>query len=181
MKFLKSIIRISSCPSRNLTYPCGAPSIPRLFYQLFYQYPMYYNQQPKGDGTTNILPIRRAPVAEDLSYFSPVNLFPTRENILYEHKYDSSSQHPSEYALYLNRISGKKGLYSNTVNLPIERHSDNSSLFLCDDSNDLLNANSYGTRPLHKIITFIETKVTTVKLLGLNLISTNENIKLKNW
>ena len=173
MKFLPNIIQISSCLFQNLADPCGAPDIPESSHRLFFQYSRLHSQLPIGDDPNNVCPEQGTLVGEDamndLSVFSQVHLYSMREDIPRAYGCGPCSRHLSGHERSPNRISVPKGLDSGAAGHPLEHHSGISSPILYGNSDYLSNGNSYGTRPCHKTKTFIETKVTAMKLQGFNL------------
>ena len=173
MKFLSNIIQISSCLSQNLADPCGAPDIPEPSHRLFCQCSRLHSQPPIGDDPSNACPKRETLVGEDamngLSISLQIRLCSMKEGI--PHAYGRGPYSPllSGYERSPNRISVPKGLDSGTEGLPLELHNDTWSTILYGNSDYLSNGNYCGTRPSHKTKTFIETKVTAMKLQGFNL------------
>ena len=85
------------------------------------------------------------------------------------YKHDPYSQHPSEYGHFQNYISVSTNHDSDAEYLLEEHRNDTLSPILDGSSNYLSNENSFGSLSFNKAKTFIETKVTAIKLQGFNL------------
>lgn len=173
MKFLINITQVSSCPSPSWVSPCGVPDIPVPFHRLSYPYSIPHSRLPIGGGPNTSCQVQETPVEEDemigLSASLQVRLYSMTEDIPHAYGCDPYSRHLSGYERSPNRISVPKDPDSVAVGLPLEHHSDTWSPILNGNSDYLSNGNSYDNRPSDKTKTFIETKVTAMKLQGFNL------------
>ena len=173
MKFLSNIIQISNCLSPNLADPCGVLSILEPSHQLFCQCSKLHSQLPISDDPSNACPKQETLVGEDamngLSVSLQVRLYSRKEDIQHECGYDLCSRHLSGYVHSQNRISVPRGPDSGAEDHPLEFHNGTWLPTLYGNSENLLNGNSFDNRPFLKIKTFIETKVTAMKLQGFNL------------
>lgn len=113
MKFLPTIIQISSCLSQNLADPCGAPDIPGPSHRLFYRYSKLHSQLPISGGPNNACPKQGTLVGEDtmngLSTFSQVSLCSGKEDTQHAYGYGHCLPHLSGHERSQNHISEPKG------------------------------------------------------------------------
>lgn len=173
MKFLFNTIQISSCPSPSWACPCGVQDIPEPSHRLSYQYSMPHSPPPKDGGPNIACPRQGTLVVKDgmsgLSAFLPIPLCSKREDIPHACGCGPCSRHLSVCEHSPNRKSEPKGPDIETVYPPSIHYSDILSPILYGNSNYLSNGNSCGNQTFHKTKTFIETKVTAMKLQGFNL------------
>lgn len=105
----------------------------------------------------------------DLSTSLPKHLYSKKADILHAYEYDPYLQLLLEYEHFQNCIFGSTNLDSD-VEYPLEEHHSGILLPILDDnSNCLSNGNSFGSLTYYQTKTFIETKVTAIKLQGFNL------------
>ena len=151
MKFFHNITLISSCLFLNWAYPYGLQDIPEPSHLLSYQYSKLHNPQPKSDAPSIACLTWKIPVAEfqmsDLSISLPKYLYSMKVDIQYAY-----ISHDNDVGYH-----------------PVKHYIDISSPKLYGNSNSLSNVNSFGNLTSNKIKTFIETKVTAMKLQGFNL------------
>ena len=91
------------------------------------------------------------------------------EGTLHAYEYDLYSPLLSKYEHSLNYISELANHDNGVEHRPVKQHIDISSPKLYGNSNWLSNENSSGNLTFNKTKTFIETKVTAIKLQGFNL------------
>ncbi len=173
MKFFFSITLISSCLFLNLAYPCDAQDILEPSHLLSYQYSKLHNQLPKN-GDPNIACLTwETPVAEaemyDLSVSLPICLCSMKEDTPREYGHDPCLQHPLEYEHFQNYIFVLVNHDNDIEYHLVKRRNGILSPIQYDNSNCLSNENFFGSLPFNKTKTFIETKVTAIKLQGFNL------------
>ncbi len=172
MKFLSNIILISSCLSPNWAYPCDVRDILEPSHRLSCQYSKHHNQQPKSACPNISCSRRETPFEEvvknDLSISSPKRLRSKKEGIPNAHGHGLCLQHPLEYGHFPNYIpvSTNHGIYTER---PLSKpRNDILSPIRYDNLNWLWNVSSSGSSTFNKTKTFIETKVTAMKLQGFN-------------
>jgi len=173
MKFFLSITLISSCLFLNSAYLYDAQDILEPSHLLFYQYSKLHNQQPKNVDPNIVCSTLEILVAKyemnDLSISLPKYLCSTKGHTQRAYEYDPYLQLLSEYERFLNYISVSTNL-DNAAEYLLAKHCiDILSPRLNDNLNYLLNVNSCGSLTFNKTKTFIETKVTAIKLQGFNL------------
>lgn len=173
MKFFLNITLISSYLFLNWAYPCDAQDILEPSHLLFYQYSMHHNQQPKNDDPNIVCSALEIPVAKDEmsdpSTSLPEYLHSTREDTQRAYEYGLCSQHLSKYLHFQNYISESANHDIGVGGHHEERGNDILSPIQYDNSDCLSNENFFGGLTFNKIKTFIETKVTAMKLQGFNL------------
>src|SRR5690606_35805175 len=108
-------------------------------------------------------------VMSGLSVSLPVRLCSKRVGIPHAYGYGPCSPPLSGYGRSQNHRSGPTGHDSGAEDHPSIYHSGTWSPKLYDNSNCLSNGNSCGFHSSHKTKTFIETKVTAMKLQGFTL------------
>jgi len=173
MKFFLNITLISSCLLPNWAYPCDALDILEPSHLLSCQYSKLHNPQPKN-GDPNIaysaweIPVAKAEMSV-LSVSLPKCLYSMKVDTQRAYGYDPYLQHLSEYGHFQNYISVSTNHDSDAEYLLEEHHNDTLSPRLDGNSNCLSNVNSFGSLSFNKAKTFIETKVTAIKLQGFNL------------
>ena len=173
MKFFHNITLISSCLFLNWAYPYGVQDIPEPSHLLSYQYSKLHNPQPKSDAPSIACLTWKIPVAElemsDLSISLPKYLYSMKVDLQYAYECGSYSQLLLEYEHFQSYISVLISHDNDVGYHPVKHYIDISSPKLYGNSNSLSNVNSFGNLTSNKIKTFIETKVTAMKLQGFNL------------
>ena len=173
MKFFFNITLISSYLFLNWAYPCDAQGILKPSHLLSSQYSMLHNLQPRNADPNIAYPVSEIPVVEyemnDLSISLPKYLYSKKEDIQHAYGYDLCLQPLLEYGHFLNYISESTHLGNDFEYLLLKHCSDILSPKLDGNSNCLSNVNSFGSLTSNKTKTFIETKVTAMKLQGFNL------------
>jgi len=173
MKFFFNITLISNCLFLNWAYPCGAQDILEPSHRLSFQYSMLHNQLPKSVDPNIVYSAWEILFEEaeknDLSFSLPKHLYSKMVDIQRAYEYDPGSQLLSKYAHSLNYISVPTN-HDNDIEYRLVKQ-DNGILLpiLNDNLNCLSNENSCGSLTCNKTKTFIETKVTAMKLQGFNL------------
>jgi len=173
MKFFKSFILLSSFLSLSLAYPCDVQDIPEPSHQLFFQCSKHHNQLPKNVAPSISFLTLEIHSAKDEMYV-PLTSLPTclhlmRVDTQHAYVYDLCSQHPSIYEHSHYHIFVSVNLDTGAVNLLVKHDNDIWSTKLCDNTNYLRNGNFFDILTYRKFKTFIETKVTAMKLQGFNL------------
>lgn len=173
MKFFHNIILISSCLFLNLVYPCGAQDILEPSHQLSCLCSMLHNQLPRNGVPNTVCSTWEIPFVEvgmnDLSASLPKHLYSMKADILSAYEYDPYLQLLLEYEHFLNYIFGLAN-HDSDVECRLEEHHSGILWPIQDgNSNCLSNGNSFGSLTYNKAKTFIETKVTAMKLQGFNL------------
>ena len=173
MKFFKITFLLSSFLFVSSAYPCDVQDIPEPSHQLCFQYSTRHNQQPKNvDPNTSYL-TQEIPVAitskSALSISLQEYLRSRRADIQHVDECDLYSQRllGYEHSRYHKFVSASPG--SDIANLLGEHYSDTWLPIRYDNTNYLWNENFYDILPSRKFKTFIETKVTAMKLQGFNL------------
>ena len=173
MKFFLNITLISSCLLLNWAYPCDALDILEPSHLLSCQYSKLHNQQPKNGDPNIAYSVWEIPVAEAEMSVLSVSLRRRfrlmQENTQHAYGHDPYLQHLSEYEYFQNYISVSTNHDSDAGYLLEEHHNDTLSPILNGSSNCLSNEFSFGSLSFNKAKTFIETKVTAIKLQGFNL------------
>lgn len=173
MKFFLNITLISSCLFLNWAYPYDAQDIPEPSHLLSFQYSKLHNLQPKSVDPNTAFLDSEIPVVEDemnvLSVSLPKCLYSMTQDIQHAYEYDPYLQLLLEYGHSQNYISVLTN-HDNDFEYPLaKRHNDILSPTQGGSSNCLSNVNSFCSFPFNKTKTFIETKVTAIKLQGFNL------------
>ena len=173
MKFFFSITLKSSCPFLNWAYLYDAQDTLEPFRLLTFQYSMRHNLQPKND-VPNIacstLEIPSVEVEKNVLLISlPKYLHSMKVGTQHAYEYGLCLQHLLEFEHFQNYISVSTNLGNDVEYRLAKQNNDISSPILNGNSNYLLNANSCGSLTYNKTKTFIETKVTAIKLQGFNL------------
>jgi len=173
MKFFLNITLISSCLLPNWAYPYDALDILEPSHLLSYQYSKLHNLQPKNDDPNIAYSTWEIPVVEAetsvLLVSLPKYLYLMKVDTQRAYGHDPYLQHLSEYEHFLNYISVLTNHGSDIEYLLEEHHNDILSTILNGNSNYLSNEYSFGSLSCNKAKTFIETKVTAIKLQGFNL------------
>lgn len=173
MKFFLNITLISSCLFLNLAYPCDAQDTLEPSHLLYCQYSMLHNQQPKSGDPNIVCSTWGIPFVEAEMSDPSVSL------IKYLCLMMGDTQRACAHGLYLQHLS-KYGHFQNYIfvsaNLDNDAghhlevlHIDILSPILNDNLNCLSNVNSFCSMTFNKAKTFIDTKVTAIKLQGFNL------------
>ena len=172
MKFFV-IILLSSFHAWSLACPGDDPNIPEPFCQLCSPYSKHQSQLPKSDDPNISYPARETLAEEDerndLSISLPEHLYSKRGHILYACEYDLCSQLLSKYGHSHYRIFEQGCPCNGFAGHPVKHDSGIWSPKLCGTTNGLSYENSCDSLPYNKSKTFIETKVTAIKLQGFNL------------
>jgi hypothetical protein len=105
----------------------------------------------------------------DLSISLPKYLYSKMLDTQRAYEYDPCSQLLSKYVHFLNYISEPTNHDNGVEYLLVKQDNDILLPILNDNLNYLSNANSFGSLTYYKTKTFIETKVTAMKLQGFNL------------
>ena len=171
MKFLLTLL-ISSFLVGSLVDLYGARDIPEPFHLLYCQYSILHNQLPKNDAPS-ISSLTLEIPAEEVWRSDPLassqgHLYSTMEDIQYACEYDPYLLPPSKYGhSHYHRSELKyRDIYASNL---LSTHGNDTSLPKLYDMLDcLLNENSFDILPYNKSKTFIETKVTAMKLQGFN-------------
>ena len=173
MKFFIKVIPKSSCPFPYWAYPCGVPDTPEQFRQLSYRYSMHHSRPPKSDGPNIFCSELEIPVARDgmsaLSASSLKHLCSGTEDTQHAYEHVPCSQLLLKYEHFQNYISESTNHDNDTEGRPEEHRNDILSPIQYGNSNCLSNESSFGSWTFNKTKTFIETKVTAIKLQGFNL------------
>ncbi len=173
MEFFFRFILISSSLSLYWAYPYDDPNIPEPSLLLSYPYSILHIQPPKSDVPNIACPMLETPFVEygksDPSTSLTKRLYSKMENILCAYEYDSRLLRLSIYEHLLCYKFTPEDRGNDTEHLPARLYNDTSSPILNGNLNCLLNVNFDDLMTLNKSITFIETKVTAMKLQGFNL------------
>ncbi len=173
MKFFLNITLISSCLFPNWAYPCDAQDILEPSHLLSDLYSIHHNQQPKNDDPNTVCLTSGIPVVKDemndLLISLPKRLHSIMVGTQSAYEYDLYLQLPLIYGHPQNYISVSTNLDSDFEYHLVKRHNDILLPKLDDNLNYLSNVNSCGSLTYNKTKTFIETKVTAMKLQGFNL------------
>ncbi len=172
MKFIK-VILISSFLSLNWIFPYDVQDIPEPFRLLYSQCSIRHTQLPRNDVPNTSCPsseiLAKEAEKNDLLISSLAHLCSVMENIQYAYVHDPYSLLLLGYKRSPNHISELVNPYNESANHLSKHDSDNSLPIQYDNSNYLLNENSFDILPYYKARIFIETKVTAMKLQGFNL------------
>lgn|SRR5690554_579952 len=173
MKFFLNITLISNCPFLNWAYPYGAQGTLGPSRQLSFQYSKLHNPPPKSADPNIASSVQEIPVAADAMndplISLPIYLCSEKEDIRHAYGYGPCSQHLLEYGHSQNYRSGSEDHGSDAGGPHEEQDNDILSPIQYGNSNYLLNESSFDSSTSNKAKTFIETKVTAMKLQGLNL------------
>ncbi len=140
MKFFPNITQISNCPFLYWAYPYGVQDIPVVEVEM-------------SDPLVSL----------------PIYLYSMMEGTQHAYEHDPCSQHPLEYAHFQNYISVSTNHDSDAGHRLEELGIDILWPIQYGNLNCLSNVNSFGSLSFNKTKTFIETKVTAMKLQGFNL------------
>jgi len=173
MKFFLNVTLISNYLFLNWAYPYGVQDILEPSHLLYYQCSMLHSQQPKSADPNIVCSTWEILVEEDemndLSFSLPKHLYSMKVDTQRAYEYDPCLQLLLEYEHFQNYKSVSTNL-DNVVEYRLVKHCIDILLPILDDSsNCLLNVNSFGSLTYNKAKTFIETKVTAMKLQGFNL------------
>ena len=172
MKFFLNITLISSCLFPNWAYPCDAQDILEPFHLLSDLYSMHHSQQPKNDDPNTVCLTSETPAVKDemndLLISLPKCLRSRMVDTQRAYEYDPYLQHPLKYEHPQNYISVSTNLDSDFEYLLVKQHNDILLPKLNDNLIYLWSVNSSGSLTYYKTKTFIETKVTAMKLQGFN-------------
>ena len=174
MKFLFNIITlISNFLLRNWAYPCDDQGILEPSHPLFSPYSMLHILQPKSDAPNISYSIQETLAAKDgkygLSAFLPKHLCSVMEDIPRAYVHDLYLQLLSVYKRLLNYIFAPINHDNDIEGRLLKQDNDIWSPILYDSLNCLLNVSFSESPTFNKAKTFIETKVTAMKLQGFNL------------
>ena len=173
MKFFTDIILISNYLSLSWAYPCDVQDTPEPFHPLSYLYSKHHSQQTKSVypniacltwGIHFVAFEMIDPLISLLKY-----LYSKKVETQHAYGYDPYLQLSSKYGHSQNYISGLIYHDSDVGHLLVKQHIDISLPKQYGNSNSLSNVNFYGNLTFNKTKTFIETKVTAIKLQGFNL------------
>ncbi len=171
MKFFIYTILLSNYLPLSWIYPYDVQDIPEPFYQLSCLYSKLHNQQPKSDDPNIVFSTLKTLVVisekNDLLVSSLKHLHSKKVGIQHAYEYNPYLLHLLEYEHSQNYIFESANHDNEYLlakhNIGISFHKQ------CDNSNCLLNVNSFDNLTFNKTKTFIETKVTAMKLQGFNL------------
>ncbi len=173
MKFLQYVTPKSSCPSSSWACPCGVQDILGPSHPLSYRYSMRHSQRPRNVGPSISSPERETPFAgawrNDPSASLPEYSRSGKVGIPRAYGYGRRLPPLSGYGRSPHRIpvpADHGNDVADRLSIPC---SDISSPKQYDSSDYLSNVNSFGSSTSNKAKTFIETKVTAMKLQGFNL------------
>jgi hypothetical protein len=173
MKFFFCIILISNFLSPNWTCLYDALGILEPSHRLSSQYSTLYNQQPKSDDPNTSFPVWETHFEEvetiDLSTSLPIYLCSMMEGILCAYVHDLCLPPPLIFEHLPNHKSELVNPDILVEHLLVIHDTDIWSPILNGNLNYLLNVSSFGIQPPNESKTFIETKVTAMKLKGFNL------------
>ncbi len=173
MKFFKVTTLLSSFLFVNLAYPCDVLDTPEPFHPLCYQYSTHHNQQPKSIVPNTSSPTQGIPAVATLKFVLSISLqecsHSMRVDIQHAYEYDPYSQHLLKYEHSRYHKSVLEDLDTDVANLLAEPYNDTWLPTRYDNINYLWNGNFFDILPFRKFKTFIETKVTAMKLQGFNL------------
>ena len=173
MKFFKVTTLLSSFLFVSLAYPCDVQDTPEPFHLLCCQYSTHHNQQPKSVVPNTSSPTQEIPAGATLRFALSISsqecLHSWRVDI--QHAYECGPYSPPllEYEHSHYHKSVLEGLDIDVANLLGELYNDTWLPKRYDNINYLRNGNSFDILPFCKFKTFIETKVTAMKLQGFNL------------
>ncbi len=173
MKFFLNTTLISSCLFLNLAYPCDALDIPEPSHLLYFQYSKLHNPQPKSVDPNIAYSAWGIPVVKcemsDLLISLLKHLYLMKADTQHAYVYDPYSQHLLEYGHFQN-YKPELTNHDSDVGYHLVKHQiDIWSPIQHGSSNWLSNVNFFGNLTFNKTKTFIETKVTAMKLQGFNL------------
>ena len=166
-------IALSNFPSQNLAYPYDVQDIPEPFHQLYYQCSKHQSQLPRNDDPNIFSPIQEIPVGG----VAKNGLLISLQGYLYSKM--EGIQYACGYGLYLLRLSISEHFHYRIFE-SVNPYTFPERLLLKHDTctllpkqygnlNYLLNENCFDIEPFSKFKTFIETKVSAMKLQGFNL------------
>ncbi len=173
MKFFKVTILLSSFLFVSLAYPCDVQDNPEPFYLLCYQYSTHHNQLPKSVAPNTSSPTQGIPAVTTLRSVLSISLQECLRPVMVDtqHAYECGpySLPLLEYGHSHYHKSVLASLDIDVANLHGEHYIDTWLPKRYDNINYLRNGNFFDTLPFRKFKTFIETKVTAMKLQGFNL------------
>ena len=172
MKFF-SLILISSFLSPNWACLYGVPDTPEPFHLLYSQYSKLHNLLPRNNDPNISCQVQETLAEEagtsDLLVSLQEHLYLWTVDILYAYEYDPYLLLPLVFVHFPNHRFELTNLDTFAVNLLLEHDNDILSPKPGDNLNYLSCGNSFDTFPYDKANTFIETKVSAMKLQGFNL------------
>ena len=173
MKFFFNITLISNCLSLSWAYLYDALDILEPSHRLSYQYSTHHNQLPKS-ADPNIVCSTWGILFEEaeksgLSFSLPKYLYSKMVDTQRTYEYGPCSQLLSKYVHFLNYKSAPTNHDNDVEYLLVKQDNDILLPILNGNLNYLSNENSFGSLTYNKSKTFIETKVTAIKLQGFNL------------
>jgi|AntRauTorckE5430_2_1112549.scaffolds.fasta_scaffold03638_3 hypothetical protein len=173
MKFFLSIILISSYLFLNWAYLYGVQDILEPSHQLTGQYSTPHILLPKNAYPNIAYSTWEIPSVlgekSGLSISLPKYLHSMKVGTQRACVHGPYSQLPLEFVHSQNCIFVSTNLDSDAVYRLVKQSNDILSPIRYDNSNYLLSGNSFGSLTFNKTKTFIETKVTAMKLQGFNL------------
>jgi len=173
MKFFKVTTLLSSFLFVSLAYPCDVQDTPEPFHLLCYPYSTHHNQLPKSVAPNTSSPTQGIPAVATLRFVLSISsqecLHSMMVDIQYAYecghysrpllKYEHSHYHKSVLASHDIDVANLLGEHYNGTWLPTRY----------DNINYLWNGSFFDIQSSRKFKTFIETKVTAMKLQGFNL------------
>ena len=173
MKFFYRITPKSNCPSLYWAYPYGVQDTPEPFHLLSYLCSKHHNLQPISDDPNIVCSTQKIPVVEaemnDPLVSLPKYLYSMTEDTQHAYEYDLCLQLPLIFEHSQSYISVSTNLDIGAEHRHEELCIDTLWPIQYDNSNCLSNGYSFGSLTFYKTKTFIETKVTAIKLQGFNL------------
>ena len=168
-----TLIALSNSLFLNWAYLYDVQDIPEPSHQLYFLYSKHQSQQPKNVSPNTSYPIQEIPAGEHekngLSISSQEYLHLMTVGIQCVYEYGLCLQLLSKFEHFHYRISESGYLDTFPERRPLIQ--DNGTLLPKQGGNlnYLLNVNCCGIVPFSKFKTFIETKVSAMKLQGFNL------------
>ena len=157
----------------SLAYPCDVQDTPEPFHLLYYPCSTHHNQLPKSVGPNTSSPTQGIPAVTTLRFVlstsSQEYLYSMMVDIQHAYECGPYSRPLLEYEHSHYHKSVLASLDSDVPNLLGEHYNDTCLTKQYDNINYLWNGNFFDILPFRKFKTFIETKVTAMKLQGFNL------------
>ena len=173
MKFFFNITLVSSCLFLNWAYPCDAQDTLEPSHLLSYLYSKLHNPQPKSVDPNIACSTWEIPVVKyernDLSISLLKHLYSMKVDTQHAYVYDLYLRLLLKYEHFQNYKSELTNHDSDVEYLLAKHYIDIWLPIQYGNANWFSNVNSFGNLTFNKSKTFIETKVTAIKLQGFNL------------
>ena len=169
---MKFFTQVSNCLFRNWVYRDDVQDIPEPFHRLLYRYSTLHNRRPRNDAPSTFFPSLEI-LSEVGGMSGPLtsllaHLYSRMEGIQHAYQYDLCLQPLLKSVHFLSHIFVLTGLYICVLGRPLIHDICTWLPIQYGNLNYLLNGCFFDTLPFNKTKTFIETKVTAMKLQGFN-------------